>query len=239
MRAVLCDLDGTLLDTAPDLALAANRVLRELGLPALAQDEVSRYIGQGSRLLLERCLRSAGAAAGVPTGEAMRDRALALYFGYYAEETGRTRVYPGVREGLDALCARGLALACVTNKPRRFAAPLLERHGLAARFQSLVAGDDVERIKPDPQPYRRACELLASPPAEAVVIGDSANDVESGRAAGCRVLCVPYGYREGAGVEELGADAVVADLLAAAHWIRAVNARSRSGGQGGSGPAQR
>jgi phosphoglycolate phosphatase len=126
--------------------------------------------------------------------------------------------------GLEQMRADGLLLACVTNKPRAFTLPLLEHAGLAGFFATTVCGDDVARLKPDPAPYAEAARRLAIAPAEAVAIGDSRNDVVSARAAGCAVLCVPYGYREGEAASTLGADALVADFRAAAEWIRVRNA---------------
>jgi phosphoglycolate phosphatase len=198
LRAALCDLDGTLLDTAPDLAAAVNRMLAELHLPARSIDEVA------ADNLFARC---------------------------YDGESGRvSRPFPGVLEGLEAMSADGMALACVTNKPRRHAVPLLARTGLEQRFQVLVCGDDVKRLKPDPLPYLEACRRLSVQPVEAVVIGDSDNDVEAARAAGCRVICVPYGYREGRPVSSLQADALVPDLCAAAAWMRRCNRETSGAG---------
>lgn len=218
IRGALFDLDGTLLDTAGDLAAAANRMLAALERAERPPAEIASYVGKGIRRLVERCL----------TGELDRranpellERALELFSEAYDEESGRhATVYPGVMAGLDALEAEGILLGCVTNKTARFSLPLLERMGFADRFKVVVSGDSVERTKPDPMPYTYACQRLALEPAEAVAVGDSENDVISARAAGLRVLCVPYGYREGRPVESLGADAIVPDLKAVAEFLR-------------------
>lgn len=225
VRAALCDLDGTLLDTAPDLAAAVNRMLADLGLPLRTLGQVVDAIGRGTAKLVER---SIGAH-----DPAVLGRALELFSRYYEEDAaGSSRPYPGVVEGLQAMAQAGLALACVTNKPRRYTVPLLERTGLLRWFDTTVSGDEVARLKPDPAPYAEACIRLRVPPAAAVAIGDSSNDVTAARAAGCTVICVPYGYREGEPVEALRADALVVDLRAAAGWILARNgARANHGGE--------
>jgi phosphoglycolate phosphatase len=216
-RAVILDLDGTLLDTASDLAAAANRMLSELGRPARAADEIARYIGKGIPTLVHRAL------AGTLDGRADRalfERALPIFERCYAEESGRrSRPYSGVNEGLARMRALGLALGCVTNKAERFTMDLLSRSGLAEYLDCVVSGDTVPRKKPDPLPMRHACERLGSRPDETLVIGDSANDVQAARAAGCAVWCVPYGYTEGAPIETLGCDVIVTDLIDAARQL--------------------
>ncbi len=218
LRAALIDLDGTLLDTAPDIAAAVNRMLARLDRPVLDEDEVRNYVGQGSAKLVRRCLQA------VDGPESAFEESLDEFVHAYDEESGRrTRVYPGVPEGLEKLMASGIALACVTNKLHRFTVPLLQRTGLAHFFRTLVCGDTVSRLKPDPLPYVHACKELGVNPQHAVVIGDSANDAVSGRAAGCRVLCLPYGYREGQDIGSIPCDAVVENLAAAADYIDTVN----------------
>jgi phosphoglycolate phosphatase len=217
IRAVLFDLDGTLLDTAADLAAAANRMMDALALPRRALEEISRYVGKGITRLVERCL----------TGDMERradpvelERAVKMFSGFYDEESGRhSRIYPGVLEGLRTLRDANVLLGCVTNKAARFTEPLLEQLGLAGYFEVVVSGDTVARAKPDPMPFAHACDRLGVRPEETAVIGDSANDVVAGKAAGCHVLCVPYGYREGRPVESLGCDYIVADVQAAAEYV--------------------
>ena len=205
-RAVLVDLDGTLLDTAPELAAAANRMLGELGLPARSVEEIASYIGKGVPTLVRRALGD---------GQARLQEALPIFERYYEEASGRQSVaYPGAREGIARLRAAGLALACVTNKPERFTLPLLERMGLAPYVDAVVCADRLARTKPDPLPFLHACKLLEVKPREALVIGDSANDVQAARAADIPVVCVAYGYTEGRAVDSLGADLVIADLPA-------------------------
>ena len=220
IAAVMIDLDGTLLDTVPDLAAAAERMLAALGLPARTQEEIRSYIGKGLPNLVRRCLQASAGAARV---EALQAEALALYYGYYAEESGRrTSVYPGVLEGLEQFRAMRLRLACVTNKAERYTLPLLEQKGLTPWFELVVSGDTLARKKPDPMQLTHICAAFALAPAEVLLIGDSANDALAARAAGCPVLCVSYGYSEGEDVHNLGCDAIVESLSEAADILQRI-----------------
>jgi phosphoglycolate phosphatase len=216
-QAVLFDLDGTLLDSAPDLAAAANAMLAELALPPRDPAVIATYIGKGIPRLVERTLTGSldGAA-----DAALLARALPVYEHYYAAESGRRSVpFAGVVEGLRALHDAGIPLACITNKAERFTVDLLKRTGLDGFFGVVVCGDSVARKKPDPEPVRTACVRLGVRPGDALMIGDSANDVQAARAAGCPVWCVPYGYNEGQPVESLDCDTVVPDLVEAARRL--------------------
>ena len=208
LRAVLIDLDGTLLDTAPDLAAAANRMRADLGLPPLAVELVATFIGKGIAMLVRRALPD----------ETLVDKGLPLFERYYAAESGRQSVaYPGAREGVERMRAMGLRLACVTNKSERFTLELLARAGF--KFDAVVCGDHVARRKPDPMAVLLACQRLQVAPGEALFIGDSDNDVAAARAAGCAVWCVPYGYNEGRAPDTLACDRRVATLAEAAEKI--------------------
>lgn len=213
LQAVLLDLDGTLLDTAPDLTAAVNAMLAGQGLEPLPESVVRDFIGRGITNLVERCL----VAAGLPLPCERLEPALASFGGHYARLNGRaSRPFPGVVEALERLRAASLKLACVTNKASAFTTPLLEKTGLAPLLDAVVSSDQVGQRKPHPEPFLHACKLLQVDPREAVVIGDSANDAEGARAAGCRVLLVTYGYSEGRDVRELDSDGVVATLQEAA-----------------------
>ncbi|MFO1364297.1 MAG: phosphoglycolate phosphatase [Burkholderiales bacterium] len=216
-RAVLFDLDGTLLDSAPDLAAAANAMLAELGLPARAPALIATYIGKGIPKLVERALTGALDAAADP---ALFARALPAYERHYAAESGRRALpFPGVRAGLRALQAAAVPMACITNKAERFTLDLLQRTALDGFFGVVVCGDTVAQKKPHPEPVLTACARLGIRPAEALMIGDSAIDVQAARAAGCPVWCVPYGYNEGRPVESLDCDRTVASIAEAAALI--------------------
>ena len=212
VKAVLFDLDGTLLDTAPDLASAANAMLAELGRPGHSLVTIRDFIGKGIPNLVGRCLGYPGESA-APDARA----ALAVFKRHYAAVNGRhTRIYPGVREGVEAMRRAGLKLACVTNKAAAFTEPLLEIMGLARYLDMIVSGDTLSQKKPHPLPFLHICANFGIEPGEALVIGDSRNDVAGARAAGCPVFCVPYGYSEGEDVRDLGCDAIVASLEEAA-----------------------
>lgn len=218
VKAVMIDLDGTLADTIPDLAAAANMMLRELGRPGLDVAVIRTFVGKGIPRLVERAL--AGALEGSAPAELMA-RALPIYERCYGEVNGRhTVVYPGVEEGLERLRAMRLPLACVTNKAQRFTTALLEQLHLARYFESVIAGDTLPQRKPDPAPLLHACRGFGIAPREMLMIGDSVNDVEAARAAGCPVFCVTYGYNEGRDVRELDVDAIVTSLIEATRLIR-------------------
>ena len=216
VQAVLLDLDGTLLDTAPELAAAANAMLAGQGLAPLPAETVREFIGRGIPHLVERCLE----AAGLPLPCARMEAALRSFGMHYERVNGTlTRPFPGVLEALARLRAASLRLACVTNKAAAFTAPLLEKTGIAELFDAVVTADQAGQRKPHPEPFLAACRALAVAPARAVVIGDSANDAQAARAAGCRVLLVSYGYSEGRDVRTLDSDGVVASLEEAAERI--------------------
>jgi len=218
IAGVMIDLDGTLLDTAPDIAAAAERMLFALGLPELTQEELRGFIGKGIPNLVHRCLE---ASAGADRVRALEAEALALYQEFYFEESGRrSSVYPGVIEGIAQFRAMRLRLACVTNKAQRFTLPLLEQKGLARCFELVVSGDTLARKKPDPMQLAHICAQFALAPAQVLMIGDSANDALAARAAGCPVLCVSYGYNEGGDVHEVDCDAIVDSLSEAANILQ-------------------
>jgi phosphoglycolate phosphatase len=222
-RGVLIDLDGTLLDTVPDLAAAVNAMRSDFGRPALPVDQVASYVGKGADVLVHRSLTESldGRA-----DAADFQRGKASFYEHYRRENGlKAVVFDGVREALALMRGRGLALACVTNKPREFTHDLLERVGLDD-FDVIVSGDDTVEKKPHPAPMLHACALLKVKPAEAAMVGDSENDVLSARAAGCQVIVVETGYNEGRPVSELDADAIVPGLLDAARLIEPLHASS-------------
>lgn len=203
LKAALLDLDGTLLDTAPEIAAAANAMLAGQGLPALPAATVRDFIGQGIPKLVERCLQ----ASGLPLACERLEPALRSFGAHYAKMNGTmSRPFPGVLEGLARLRAAGLKLACVTNKASAFTYPLLERTGLARLLDQVVTSDEAGARKPRPEPFLHACDALGVMPPQAAVIGDSENDAAAGRAAGCRVILVSYGYNEGRDVRLLECD---------------------------------
>lgn len=217
-RAALLDLDGTLLDSIPDLAFAANAMRLELGMTALREDVVATFVGKGVDNLVRRSLAGSLDAAD-PSAEDFARAREAFYRHYHLVNGERAQVYPGVIDGLKHMRDQGLKLAVVTNKPTEFTLPLLQRTGLAGFFDAVVCGDTCARRKPDPDQVLHACELLGVAVTEAVTIGDSINDAQAGRTAGTQVLVVPYGYNEGRDVRELDVDGIVDTLVNAAQWV--------------------
>jgi len=214
LRSATFDLDGTLVDSIPDLAAACHAMLAELGQPSRTDDDIHRFVGKGMAVLVERCLTWEAAPE-----TTLLQAGIASFRRHYADINGRaSTVYPGVVDGLEAFRALGLPLGVVTNKPAAFTAPLLERMGLAAYFEVVISGDTLAFKKPGPEPLLHACTLLATEPGLNLHVGDSLNDIESARAAGCPVICVPYGYNEGRLVDSADCDALVSDLVAAARW---------------------
>ncbi|NWG31572.1 MAG: phosphoglycolate phosphatase [Rhodocyclaceae bacterium] len=218
VKAVLLDLDGTLLDTVLDLHAAANGMLADLGRPPVAVEDIRAYVGRGIPNLVKRVLAGHLEAADDPTPPPAE--ALASFRKHYAHFNGRaTRPFPGVMEGLEALKAMHLPMGVITNKAKDFTLPLIARTGLAPYFDVTVAGDMLPKPKPDPMPLVWACGRLGVSPADTLMVGDSVHDFKAGRAAGCYVFLVPYGYNEGQDVRTLAADAIVGSLLEAAQRL--------------------
>jgi phosphoglycolate phosphatase len=218
VRAVLIDLDGTMLDTVLDLHAAANAMLRDFGRDEIPVETIRTYVGRGIPVLVKRCLAGRLDAADDPAPPP--EDALASFRRHYAETNGReAKIYPGVIDGLEALKAKGLRLACITNKAEAFTKPLLQRTGLTDYFDVVVSGDTLPRAKPDPMPLIWVCGHFDLTPHDMLMIGDSQNDFKAARAAGCPIFLVPYGYNEGHDVRKLEGDAIVASLFDAAKLI--------------------
>ena len=212
VRAVLFDLDGTLLDTAGDIALALQRAFADHGQEGPTLEEVRCMIGRGAPLLVDRACE----ARALPWTPVQRQEVLERFFHHYgalhADNESRAQPYDGVPEALAALHAQGLPMAVVTNKQHRFAVELLSHLNLDSYLPVVVGGDTCERRKPDPQPLQWACTQLNVPITHTVMVGDSVNDVQAARAAGMRVVCVPYGYNEGQDPRRLSCDHMVDTL---------------------------
>jgi phosphoglycolate phosphatase len=218
VEAVVIDLDGTLLHTAPDLAEAANRMLAEMRLEPISESLIKTFIGNGVSRLIKRVLTRS--MDGEPDA-ALFALAQPLYEKHYQQVVSLNSCpFPDVVEGMEALKQAGYRLACITNKAAKFTTPLLKDTGLYHYFGLILAGDSLPRRKPDPLPLLHACEKFGITPDNMLLIGDSLNDTQAARAAGCHVFCVPYGYNRGGDVRELDLDAVVSGLLEASTLIR-------------------
>ena len=206
-RLVICDLDGTLVDSVPDLAHCVDAMMVALDRPAHGEARVREWVGNGVERLVRRAL--VGQLEGEPD-EATFERAYPLFLDCYAEHASRySRLYPGVVEGLEVLKARGVPLVCVTNKAERFTTPLLRDLGLADYFGLVLAGDSLARSKPDPLPLTHAAAESGVAPGGALMVGDSVSDVKAARAAGVPVVCMSYGYNHGNDIRDAAPDAVL------------------------------
>ncbi len=212
IKSVTIDLDGTLLDTIPDLAAAANGMMRELGRHEFPVDVVASFVGRGIPTLVARCLPDVH-------GDELA-HAQSIFKRHYAIENGRnSQLFPGVLDGLMAFRKAGLPMAVVTNKAAAFTEPLLAAMNLAPFFAFAVSGDTLPEKKPHPMPLTHACERFGVAPVENLHIGDSKHDAHAARAAGCPVFLVPYGYNEGQPVQAGDCDAIVTSLVEAAHRV--------------------
>ncbi|MDP3609705.1 MAG: phosphoglycolate phosphatase [Methylophilus sp.] len=209
VSALMFDLDGTLLNTAPQIAEAANAMLVELSLPTLPYAQIKSYIGEGAQMLIQRCL--AGALNDTPDPSVMA-KAQPVFFAHYANNVTESLPFDGVQDGLDALKQRDLKLACVTNKPEKFTRPLLEASGLSPFFEIVVSGDTLSGKKPDPIQLHHICAEFDVMEMEAMLVGDSATDIAAAQAAGCFIVTVPYGYNQGKPIDESQVDAMIRDL---------------------------
>lgn len=214
LEAVIFDLDGTLIDTAGEIATALARTFAELGLAALEKPAVEALIGKGVAVLVERALAQVG-ARGVDV-----EGALNRFEAHYEVTVGTdSALYPGAMEGMERLRAAGFPMGVVTNKPRLFTQKLLDQVGASVFLSGVVAGDDGYPRKPAADMLVAACLRMGTGPAATLMLGDSDNDVLAARAAGCPVWCVPYGYNEGRPPEALLCDRLVPDIAAAARLL--------------------
>ncbi len=214
IRAVIFDLDGTLVDSSGEIAEALDLTFRELRLPRVPKKKVETLIGRGVASLVERALAYVGAE------NADVEEAVGRFEAHYAKTVGTAAaLYPGVTEGLQLLRRAGYPMSVVTNKPRYFTEHLLEGLGVKALFRGIVAGDDGIRRKPHGDMLLEACRQMDSAPEHSLMIGDSDNDVIAARAAGCPVWCVPYGYNEGRSPETLTCDRLVPTVEEAAQEL--------------------
>ena len=206
-KMVLFDLDGTLIDSVPDLLVAVNATHRELGLPERDEAGVRTWVGNGIERLVERAL--VDDVHGMPD-PALFAEAMPIFKRHYAESNGKfSRVFPGVQAGIDHVKSLGRHIGCVTNKAAAFTLPLLRDMGLLDQFETVIAGDSLPQKKPDPAPLIYAAGWFRVHPGEALMIGDSISDVKAARAAGFSIICMSYGYNHGEDIRHYHPDAVI------------------------------
>ncbi len=204
---VLIDVDGTLVDSVPDLAYCVDQTMTAMGRAPHGEDKVRNWVGNGVPRLVERAL--VGALDGSPEPALYAEAEPIFLECYAANSSTRTRPYEGVSEGLNWLHQQGFKLGCVTNKAARFTEPLLKDLGLYDQFSIVVSGDTLARKKPDPLPLLHVAKFFGVEPARALMIGDSISDVKAARAAGFQIICMSYGYNHGQDIREAAPDAVI------------------------------
>lgn len=210
-RMILIDLDGTLVDSVPDLAFCVDAMMARLGRPPHGEAAVRNWVGNGVERLVRRAL--VGQLNGEPE-EADFEQAYPIFLELYRDNTSRrSRLYPGIREGLDWLKGNRYRLGCVTNKAAQFTEPLLRDLGVRDDFEIVISGDSLPRNKPDPLPLLHAAAHFGVDPAEALMIGDSVSDVKAARAAGFRIFCMSYGYNHGQDIRDFHPDDVMDSLI--------------------------
>lgn len=217
IRAIAFDLDGTLLDSIPDIINAINQMLAQLSLSPLPKHVIQNAVGKGSKNLVWRCLAHALNHEPEPV---FFTQALTIYEQAYQQALYvETTLFPHVTETLKQLKSHNYQLACVTNKDIRFTRPILEQANLAEYFDLILGGSCLPERKPHPLPLQHVCQVFAVQPDALLMIGDSENDVLSAKQAGCPVICVPYGYRHGKALEHLEADLLIEDFRELSHLL--------------------
>lgn len=204
---ILIDVDGTLVDSVPDLTYCVDEMMKLLDMPPHGEARVRNWVGNGVERLVRRAL--IGQLDGEPD-DALFERAYPIFLDLYADNTSkRSILYPGVVEGLAWMKAQGYKLGCVTNKAAQFTLPLLKDLGVYEYFSIVVSGDTLAKKKPDPMPLLHAAGFFGVEPAQALMIGDSVSDVKAARAAGFQIACVTYGYNHGIDIRESHPDVVI------------------------------
>lgn len=204
---ILIDVDGTLVDSVPDLAWCVDRMMEQLELPVHGEAKVREWVGNGVERLVRRAL--IGQLDGEPD-EALFKIAYPVFLDLYAENTSkRSHLYPGVKDGLAYLKQSGYKLGCVTNKAAQFTEPLLRDLGIVDDFAIVISGDTLEKKKPDPMPLLHAAEFFSVAPEKSLMLGDSVSDVKAARAAGFQIICMTYGYNHGIDIREAEPDVVI------------------------------
>ncbi len=216
---VLLDVDGTLVDSVPDLAYCVDEMMQQIDLPARGEAAVRDWVGNGVECLVRRAL--VNQLQGEPD-EALFQKAYPIFMSLYAENScQRSYLYDGVREGMDWLKSQNIRLGCVTNKAAQFTLPILKKLALHDEFESVVCGDTLTERKPHPLPLLHSAEVLGVAPENALMIGDSISDVKAARAAGFGIICMSYGYNHGADIRDSNPDVVIDSMAQLTNIIKA------------------
>jgi len=206
-KLVMIDVDGTLVDSVPDLAYCVDQMMIRLEMPIRGEERVRHWVGNGVPRLVERALTDE--LDGFPSQEAF-DKAYPIFLDLYAQNSSvRSTLYEGVIEGLDYLKSKDCLLCCVTNKAEQFTLPLLKSLGIIDYFGIVISGDTLEKKKPDPLPLIHGANFFKINPKECLMLGDSVSDVKAARAAGFQIICMSYGYNHGNNIADENPDLVI------------------------------
>ena len=206
-KLIMIDVDGTLVDSVPDLAYCIDEMMQKLGLQKWGETKVRHWVGNGVPKLVERALT--GELEGRPIKDVF-DIAYPIFLDLYEDNSAeRSYLYDGVREGLDYLKSQRYQLGCVTNKSEQFTHPLLKALGIFNDFKIIISGDTLAKRKPDPMPLLYCAERFNLKPEECLMLGDSVSDVKAARAAGFDIICMSYGYNHGNDITDENPDLVI------------------------------
>ena len=218
IRCAIFDLDGTLVDSAPDINTSLNLMLQELNLPTIDLQQARNWMGNGADRLIKRALTS---EFDEEPDTKLFNVAQELFRKFYDQHVCvDSCIFPGVIEGLSTLSKYGVSLSCITNKPRRYTPPLLRALELEPYFQFVICGDDLTVKKPDPQPLLNILRDSDFAPSQAIMVGDSESDMKAAKAANLKSFCVNYGYHQGKGVDALGADYIIHSIAEIPKYLR-------------------
>ena len=206
-KLIMIDVDGTLVDSVPDLAFCVDQMMIELGLQLCGEERVRNWVGNGIPKLIERALIDKLDKESISK---VYEVAYPIFLKLYSDNSAiRSRLYDGVKEGLDYLKSKGYLLGCVTNKAEQFTNPLLKKMGIYNDFRLIISGDTLDKKKPDPLPLLHGANLFNMQPNECLMLGDSVSDVRAARAAGFDIICMSYGYNHGNNIEDENPDLVI------------------------------
>jgi len=204
---VLIDLDGTLVDSVPDLAWCVDETMKALDMPVRGEAKVRNWVGNGVPRLIQRAL--IGQLDGEPS-DADYAKAAPIFMDLYADNASkRSQLYPSVIEGLQWLKDQGIRIGCVTNKDEQFTLTILKDLGLFDFFEIVISGDTLPFKKPHPAPLLHGAEFFNVKPENAMMIGDSISDVKASRAADFSIICMSYGYNHGVDIRTASPDVVI------------------------------
>ncbi len=221
IKAILIDLDGTLIHSAPEIARAGNQMLAAMQLPTLASKTIQSFIGEGALTLIKRTLNtSLSQDPNDAVNESLLKTAKTNFFEAYTTLATESKPFEKVEAALKAFQAANIPLACVTNKPAQFTEPVLKANGLHDYFEQVVSGDTLSKKKPEPDQIFHICDQFSIEPCEALLLGDSNTDILAANNAGCYVFTVPYGYNQGLAIDTTQVDATIIDLYDTINYIQ-------------------